>query len=209
MKNLFKTLIVVICFIFSVSASAQTNSKIGHLDFAKLYSMMPGMDSIQKVFANYQQTIKGQYEAMQTELEGKYSDYQTNAATMSAIIKQTKEKEIQDLQDRMQAFQQNAQQDLQAKETELTTPIIEKAKKGVRDIAKENGYTYILNSGDNGVTILYTAENSDNILPLVMKKLGISENSLKENNASETTAPKETTTPQETPKKETPKAKKK
>ena len=39
MKNLFKTLVVVICFIFSISASAQTNSKIGHLDFAKLYSM--------------------------------------------------------------------------------------------------------------------------------------------------------------------------
>jgi len=195
MKNLFKTFVVVICFTLSLSASAQTNPKIGHLDFAKLYGMMPGMDSIQKVFADYQQTIKGQYEAMQTELEGKYSDYQANGSTMSAIIKQTKEKEIQDLQDRMQAFQQNAQQDLQTKETELTTPIIEKAKKGVRDVAKENGYTYILNSGDNGVSILYTAEDSDNILSLVMKKLGISEQ------AAEKAATKDATTaPKESPK---------
>lgn len=175
MKSIFKSLIVIAVIVFTTSVSAQSGAKIGHLDFAKLYSLMPGQDSIQKIYADYQKTIKEQFEAMQTELETKYSDYQANGPTWSAIIKQNKEKEIADLQDRMQAFQQNAQQDLQNKENELTAPIIEKAKKAVRDVAKENNYVYILNSGDNGMTVLYTSDNSDDILALVKKKLNIKE----------------------------------
>ncbi|MCK9616465.1 MAG: OmpH family outer membrane protein [Lentimicrobiaceae bacterium] len=175
MKNTIKACLLIGICMLTISVSAQTNSKLGHLDFAKLYSLIPGQDSIQKIYSDYQKTIKDQFDAMQAELESKYNDYQANNATWSAIIKQNKEKEIADLQDRMQAFQQNAQQDLQNKESELTAPLIEKAKKAVRDVAKENGFTYVFNSGDNGVTILYTSDNSEDLMPLVKKKLGIKE----------------------------------
>jgi len=89
---------------------------------------------------------------------------------MSSIIKQTKEKEILDLQRRIQEFQQTAQEDLQNKENELTAPIIEKARNAVRDVAKENGYTFIFNSTEG--LLLYT-EPADDIMALVKKKLGL------------------------------------
>ncbi len=170
MKNITKLLTVLVLVTFAFTASAQKAPKFGHLDFAKLYGMMPGQDSIQKVYESYAKGLQNQLSTMQAELQNKYQEYQANQATMSNIIKQTKEREIQDLQTRMDEFNQQAQQDLANKETELTTPLIEKARAAVKEVAKENGYTYIFNSTEG---LLLYATPSDDILSLVKKKLGI------------------------------------
>jgi len=157
-------------------AAAQPKIKLGHVDFARLYSVMPELDSVKKVYSTYNKTIQDEYATMQTELENKYMDYQANITSMSDIIKQTKEAEITDLQTRIKGFEQKAAEDLQNKELELTSPIIEKARQAVKDVAKENGYTYIFNSSEG--LLLYAIE-TDDILSLVLKKLGISEDALK------------------------------
>ncbi len=170
MKNILKLFIVLAVALSATQVSAQKTQKFGHIDFAKLYEMMPGQDSIRAAFTAYQEQLQTQFQAMQTEYDTKLNEYQTNMATMSNIIKQTKEKEIVDLQRRIQEFQQTAQEDLQAKETELTAPVIEKARNAVKDVAKENGYNFILNSTEG--LVLYT-EPADDIMPLVKKKLGL------------------------------------
>lgn len=115
MKNILKIFFVLAIAISAMQVSAQKTQKFGHINFAQLYEMMPGQDSIRAVFAAYQEQLSGQFQAMQTEYETKLNDYQTNQATMSTIIKQTKEREIIDLQRRIQEFQQTAQEDLQQK----------------------------------------------------------------------------------------------
>lgn len=168
MRQVFKLILVVIIAGFALQASAQKQQKLGHINFAELYELMPGQDSIRKEFANFQQQLQGQFQAMQTEYENKLTDYQTNQATMSSIIKQTKEKEILDLQRRIQEFQQTAQEELQNKEAELTAPIIEKARNAVKEVAKENGYSFIFNSAEG---LLLHSEPGDDIMVQVKKKL--------------------------------------
>jgi outer membrane protein len=107
---------------------------------------------------------------MRGELENKYQDYQNQSAGLSDLIKQTKEKELQDLQSRIDAFQTKAQTDLQSKQQELLAPVIDKAKKAVKEVAKENKYTYILNSIEE---IMLYSEPADDIMPIVKKKLNI------------------------------------
>lgn len=167
MKHLIRVMLFLGLMISSTGLSAQ---KFGHIDFAKLYSLMPGQDTIREKYQQYANGLRSQMEAMQTEWESKLADYQSKASTMSDLIRRTKEKELQDLQARIEAFQQQASQDLQAKEVELTTPLIERAKKAVQDVAKENGYSYIFNSAEG---LLLYSPPSDDILPLVKKKLGI------------------------------------
>ena len=75
---------------------------------------------------------------MQSELESKYADYQANQATMSEFIRQTKEKEIMDLQQRMEAFNQQAQYEVQNKQVELSEPLLKKAQAAIEAVAKEN-----------------------------------------------------------------------
>lgn len=171
-EKFMKKIIVIAVFLIAVPflTSAQKTAKFGHVDFAKLYGMMPGQDSIKTVYENYAKGISDQFAAMQAELDNKVQDYRANQGTMSDIIRQTKEREIQDLSKRIDDFQTQAQQNLQQKESDLTAPMIEKARKAVETIAKENGYTYVFNSAEG---LLLYAEPSDDLLPVVKKKLGI------------------------------------
>lgn len=171
MKNLLKTLVVsVFVILLSFSGNAQNPTKLGYIDFNGLIASMPGIDSVKIKLQKYQQTLTDQMDAMGAEFEAKYTDYQSKAAGMSDLIKQTKEKELADLQGRIDAFKNKAQQDLQAKQQELLQPIISKAKDAVKEVAKEGKYTYILNAIED--VILYS-EPADDVMPQVKKKLGI------------------------------------
>jgi outer membrane protein len=171
MKNLAKIVAVVVLILTcSFASQAQNPVKVGHIDFNGILAAMPGIDSVKIKLQKYQQTLSDQMDAMKAEFENKYLDYQSQAASMSDLIKQTKEKELSDLQGRIDAFQQKANQDLQAKQAELVQPFIDKAKAAVKEVAKEGKYTYILNAIED--VVLYS-ETSDDIAPLVKKKLGI------------------------------------
>ena len=170
MKKLAILLFVAIGIMVTTNTHAQTKIKLGHVDFATLYGMMPGLDSVRGEFEKYNKSIQEQFAAMQTELENKFMDYQAKTGSMSDIIRSTKEAEINDLKERMDAFEQTATEDLQNKEMELTAPIIEKAKKAVQEVAKENSYTYIFNSTEG---LLLYADPADNIMDKVKAKLGI------------------------------------
>lgn len=172
MKNLLKVLAIVILIAVAASANAQKASKIGHVDFGKLLEQMPGQDTVKVVMEKYVQSLQGELQTMQSELEMKGGDYQKNAATMSSIIKATKEKEITDLQGRIEAFQQSAQQDISAKQTELITPFVTKAKQAIKDVAKEGNFAYILNAVED---ILLYSDGGEDVMPLVKKKLGITQ----------------------------------
>jgi len=171
MKNSGKIVAVLAFVLFFASTSfSQTTQKIGYLDFNGLVAAMPGVDSVKIKLQKYQQTLSDQMDAMRAEFENKYLEYQQGSASMSDLIKQTKEKELSDLQGRIDAFQQKAQTDLQAKQQELLQPIVTKVKSAIKEVAKENKYTYIINSIED--IVLYS-EPADDILPLVKKKLGI------------------------------------
>ena len=80
------------------------------------------------------------------ELNTKYNDFQKNKATYSEVTRQLKEKELTDLQNRLQEFYQSAQEDLQKKEKELTDPIVAKAQEAVKKVAQKGAYVAVFNT---------------------------------------------------------------
>jgi outer membrane protein len=114
--------------------------------------------------------LQGALADMQKELNDKNVVYQNNEKTYTDFIKQTKQKELQDLNQRIQDFQQQAQVDLQKKNTELGKPINEKAKKAIEKVAKAKGYKIVLDKRPAG--ILYS-EPTDDVFSLVKTELGI------------------------------------
>lgn len=171
MKHLLKPVLVVILCVFMTGAGfGQVNAKLGYIDSNELLDLMPGKDSIQQVLQTYGKTLEDQLQTMYGEYQTKIQDYQANSRTMSDIIRQTKEKEIADLETRIQTFQQQADTDLQNKQIELLQPLLDKAKNAINAVAKENGYTYIFDVGTGA--FLYF-EKGDNILPMVKAKLGL------------------------------------
>jgi outer membrane protein len=161
--------ILFIALLISGIGFAQTNAKLGYIDSNKILTEMPETDSLSNELKNYADYLDQQMQTMGQEYQKKVQDYQQNVAGMSDLIRQTKEKEITDLQQRIQAFQASADQDLQNKQQELFNPLIQKIKDAITAVGKENGYNYILDVG-TGAVVYY---QGDDIMPLVKKKLGI------------------------------------
>jgi outer membrane protein len=167
-KRAFTLIAMVVLFVSF--GYGQAAVKFGYIDSNEILTLMPETDSLQKELQAYAEYLDQQMSTMAMEYQTKVTDYQENYNTMSDLIRQTKEKEITDLQARIQAFQASADQDLGAKQAELFNPLIDKVKDAISQVGKENSYTYIFDVGA-GAVVFY--ENGDNILPLVKRKLGL------------------------------------
>ena len=163
---------LMVAFMAIVPATmAQKTLKLGHINSNDLMQIMPGRDSAQAKLQKEVEDLQATMKTMQSEMESRYNDYMAKESQMSDLIKQTKQRELQDMSARLEEFQKNAQQQLQEREQELLKPIIDRARKAIEDVAKEHGYTYIFDSGVG--TLLYQDSSSDDIMPLVKAKLGL------------------------------------
>lgn len=171
MKNLLSIVLLSLLVTIGTTSFGQAKYKLGHIDSNELMALMPEREVAQKTLEKNASELETELGVMQAEFQEKYQDYLAKMDSLSDIIKQTKEAELQDLQTRIQRFQETAQRELQKKESELIQPIIEKARNAISEVAKENGYTYVFDLGTG--PILYYSDKSENLLPLVKKKLGL------------------------------------
>lgn len=168
MKNIFKIAVVGVALVVSsFTASAQ---KVAHINLDSLITLMPESKVAQQAVQDYAKQLEQQITAMQTELQTKYEAFQTDSPNMAPIVKQSKEKELNDLNQRITDFQQQAQADYQKKSADLSKPVYEKAKKAIDQVAKEGGYKYVL---DTSTGLVLYSEPTEDIFNAVMKKLGI------------------------------------
>jgi len=90
---------------------------------------------------------------------------------MPESIKQARQSEIAELEQRITTFQQTASTDLQKKQQELFTPVIDKVKKAINEVGSENGYLYLFDLSTQ--SIIYQSPKSNDVTPLVKKILGL------------------------------------
>jgi outer membrane protein len=172
MKKLLVSLLLT-GFIAAGTGFSQATLKLGHIDSQALFTSMPESDSAQKKLEKSAQQMQTTLEQLQVEFNKKYEEYTklTTDNTTSDLILRTKEEELQSLQQRIQTFQQQAEQDITAQRTALFKPIQEKALAAVNQVAAENGFTYIFDKAAG--VLVYSAPDSQDILPLVKAKLGL------------------------------------
>ncbi len=171
MKNIIINFVIVIFVSSFIAINAQDKLKIGYINSQELLAAMPESDSAQKKIESLAKEHESALDDMTTEFNKKLEVYNKNINTYSELVKASKEAELQDLQNRIQTFQQTAQEDLQKNRADLFKPIQDKALKAVSQVAEENGFTYILDSGTGAV--VYESSSAQDILPLVKKKLGL------------------------------------
>ena len=119
----------------------------------------------------YYGELQSQLQTMAQEYQAKAQDYEANLATMSNLVKQSKEKEILDLQSRIQQFQLNAEQEFEAKRAELLKPILDKIQNAINAVGKEKGYTYVIDLATGAA--VYVGTDAVDATKDVKAKLGI------------------------------------
>ena len=168
MKNTIKVFVLVALTLAAISVSAQV--KLGHIETQKLIQAMPEWTAAQKTFEEEQKKVNTELNGLREQFQTKLAEYSEKMKTYSEAMRATTEEELQGLQQRIQRFQETAMAQLEKTQNDLMQPVMEKALNAIKEVGKENGFTYIfdMNSG-----ILYAAENSQDVLPWVKKKLGL------------------------------------
>ncbi len=170
MKNLIRTFFVAL-FILTVGFANAQSPKFGHIDIQALIQIMPERAVAATTLEKETKDMEGLYGDMQAELQSKFEEFEKLGTDASDLVKNAKATEIQDLQQRVQSFNQQAQQQLQQKRNELLQPIFEKAQTAIGEVGKEMGLLYVFDIS-SGV-VIYKSNDSVDVLPLVKTKLGI------------------------------------
>lgn len=156
--------------LFSTQAIAQTQ-KLGHINVQELVALMPERDSATVKLESYAKELDETLKGMQQEFSTKYQDYNQKSATWTAAILESKTQELQEMQGRLEQFNQNAQQEYQGMQQSLFAPIFKKANDAIKKIATEGGFTYVFDLSAG--SIIFNSDSSINILPLAKEELGI------------------------------------
>ena len=176
MKKFLKlTLTLMLVF----SASSLFAQEFGRVDLAAIVTAMPEYKEAEANLQVYGKDLQDQLEQIQVEFNNRYLEYEKNVATYSDSVRQLKERELTELQQRFQDFQQVAQQDMQKKEAELINPVYTKANDAVKVVSTRGGYIAVFNTaGDQPASAglaYFDTEALTDITAEVKKELGIVE----------------------------------
>lgn len=165
--------LMALALIISIGQTATAQSfKFGHINTDELFQQMPERDTVIAQLQAKQTELQNTAEIMQVEFNNKYQQYVETGETLTKLVRQTKEEELAALQDRISKFNQLAEEELQQVQYELMQPVLLKAEKAIKDVSKENGFTYVFDMA-RGPIIYFDPAKSENILPKVKAKLGI------------------------------------
>lgn len=167
---MLKKIALVLLFALPLTVMAQ-EVKLGHINSQEILSQMPERDSIEKKINALQSQWENELVKMREEYYAKIKEFQDKQATMPESIKQARQSEISEIEQRITTFNQTASADLQKKQQELFTPVIDKVKKAIDAVGAENNFLYIFDLSTQ--SILYQSPKSNDVTPLVKKKLGL------------------------------------
>jgi len=167
MKKAF-TLVLLATVLFAAGNHAQAQNKIGHIALSDIILAMPEAKKADTALQQFREALVQSAQDKSAAFDDAVAKFYKDSATMTSSVKEVKRKSLQDQMQAMQGEDQRIQQELQKKQQEMSEPIQKKALDAVTAVAKENGYSYVFVK-----EALLVAPPSDDIAPLVRKKLGL------------------------------------
>ena len=166
-----RILLIAAMAMMSLAATAQ-NIKIACVDMNEIIMLMPEMDAAREQMETAELEAQETYAAMVEEYQTKAQQYQQKSESWTPTIRESKAAELQQIEMRIQEFNQAISQELQQTQQMLQMPILEKAQKVVDELAKAKGVAFVVDQAG----FLYIDETQAvNLTPEARVKLGIPE----------------------------------
>lgn len=161
----FALILLAVGLTFSTFAQKQ---KIGHVNFQEIIVDLATQDSLRFKLQKFNQELESELISQQQQLEVDIKNFMAEQATLTPQLAKMKESSLAGRKQKLERetvpqFQQMAQEE----EQKLAAPLQEKIKIAIEKIAKENGYTYVLEVSG----ILYAG--GTDITKLVRVELGL------------------------------------
>lgn len=164
-----KKILLMVLMLAPIAAYAQKFAHYDSQEIAKVYpAYLTAQTELEALGKQYEDDIM----EMQKELQTKYEKYQAEVnESTPANMRQRREAELNDLQQRIQQAYQDNQKSYQEESAKKMQPIIQKLRDAVESVLKEGSYVYAIDKSTTSVVINETI--SEDITAAVKAKLGI------------------------------------
>ena len=161
---------LAVAFVLLIAGSGvNAQTKIGYIDAETILYLMPEAAKIDSVVRLYQQdTVNKEYVSLMQTYQYKDSIFRDSAHPLPAAVKEQYAKDISQLTQTLQNWQQIAQEAVQNKQSQLLAPVMKKIQDAIQAVAKEKGFTHVLSRES-----IIIAPDTDNMLQAVAKKLNV------------------------------------
>lgn len=158
---------IFIAFLALGTIVAKAQNKVAHISTDQLISLMPETKALDTELKKMTTTYENELKAEQDKLQAKLKKYDAEAPSQTEAENNKRRAEVQAEQQKLMQAMQAAREDLAKKRNEKLKPILEKAQKAINEVAKAQGYDYVLEAS----TLVIA--NGKNLLDDVKAKLGI------------------------------------
>lgn len=167
---MLKKILLAVAVALPMFASAQT-LKVGIVNTGDIIQAMPETTAAQTKLQDVQKKYQDEFTNLENEYKRRVEEFQNMKQDELPAIKERKSREIADYQQKIQAFMQEADNDIARQQQELMAPITQKIREAIESVGKEGSYSMIENYDPS--LILYYAAPVEDITAKVKAKLGL------------------------------------
>src|SRR6188768_936518 len=168
-----KLVLLAVFGLITFASQAQTATKVGYADVDYIFSQMPEAKQIDADLKSLQTQLKNQIDAKIQKFQTELAAYQKEGQNMIDAVRQNTERELTQQQQNIEKLQQDAQTTIQNKQTQMMTPVYDKVGKAIEAVAKENGFSFVLNQQIGGLDVILYGDEKMDISELVLKHMGV------------------------------------
>ena len=145
--------------------------KFGHVNSQEIVQAMPEFTKARTDIEALTKQYEADLKSMQGELQKKSEAYEKEQASLPANIKERREKELQDMYQKIQQSYQDNQQALAKEQSERMQAITTKVLDAIKQVGQSGGYVYIMDL-TGGIPYISTTLSTD-VTSQVKAKLGL------------------------------------
>lgn len=180
-----KNLLFLALALVALSASAQQNQtpaeepaaivaqpalRFGYFSFEQVFHTMPGYaiaeHNMDELRAKYDEETK----RVETEFNTKYEEFLDGQRSYAKSILEKRQAELRELMEKNIAFKAEAAKLLNQAETDAYAPLKTQINEAAKQIGKEKGFAFIINT-DNNTTPYLSEEMGEDITAVLEEKL--------------------------------------
>ncbi|MCL2329203.1 MAG: OmpH family outer membrane protein [Bacteroidetes bacterium] len=170
MKNIIK----ITCLALLIAVPTMVNAqKFAHINFEQLIDAMPEKEKALADLQKEYNEVKNLIEEMSVEFNKKVAQAQKDYEKLSVTARQMLEQDLQETQQKIQAYQMNAEQQLTQRREDLLSPILDKAEAAIKKVGEREGFIYIFDVSKGSQVLFFSTKSSTDVMSLVKKELGI------------------------------------
>ena len=163
---------IILCAVCAICGFTTANAqKFGHLNAQEVIQAMPEFTKARTEIEALTKTYETDLKSMQDELQKKAEAYEKEQASLPANIKERREKELQDMYQKIQQTYQDNQQALAKEQNEKMQVIQGKVLDAIKSVGQEGNYVYIMDIA-SGVPYISSTLSTD-VTAQVKAKLGL------------------------------------